>query len=537
MTPAIFFSRLILYMMYAIIVNVVAVLFYLLSSAVPTLAQTPPKGLESCFAYYNYGKVKVHLSSEKPSYNSSEKVHIKGSIVNENTFPLIDVILYAQVRRINRQSALENGHYIVDRVTLLEHINLMAGETKGLDMSVPVKSSYPQGDYEIQYYIFSKEGFHYAGRAFLEEDNAGTTRFSIVSGPKPDFYFDIDNLKVDGQVRNIRGVTDEFRRGTVMFDIAMVDTRTNKTPLNALVKFYVFEDDLEDRMLSQKRVTIESTDQPFHLEFTPPEQGAYIMLMQVDSPVQSVIKYRFASTSDQAADLRMNDVGVSDFPATRNSRAWVCFHSPMAQFAPLTEVKLSVLSANQKVIEQVSLTESFSPEVQAISVPLSKLADGSDFFVEAQFKNPSDISRTKSVRIHYNCDTFSDSLRDFTVAQGTADPFTLLIKGTNICNKEVKEGKINNIKITQNGKIIKEETNINKLPYTFSLQDLDKGTYLAQVKIGDKSKETNITLLTSGSPQTSAVNKPSTRYLVLIVFGLLIAAAITFSIAQKKKSS
>ena len=370
-----------------------------LGTYLPVSAQSPAKGLESCFNYYNYGKVKVNLSPEVPSYEAGEKINLKGSIVNKNTFPLVDLILYAQVRRINSKSHIKNAHFLIDRVKIADKINLLAGQNKGLDITLPLKLQYPKGDYEIQYFVFNKYGFHYDGRPFLEEDNAGVTRFSIAGGQEADFYFDVDNLTVDGQVRDIKGITYENKKGTIAFDVSMVDNRAVKSPITATIKFYNFEDSLEDRLVNQRKITIDDTSKPIHIDFNAPEQGAYVMLLQVENPVYSIIKFRFAATLDQSAELRMNDLGVSDFPAKRSGRAWVCFHSPMVEPAPRTEVKLSLLSANKKVLDQVSMTDSFSPEVQAISLPLDKLADGNDFYIEATFTHPSDISKTKSVRL------------------------------------------------------------------------------------------------------------------------------------------
>src|SRR3989338_5206067 len=56
---------------------------------------------ESCFVYYDYGQVKVYLSSDKSSYNPGDKAQIAGTINNLNSFPLRDVTLYAQVKRVN----------------------------------------------------------------------------------------------------------------------------------------------------------------------------------------------------------------------------------------------------------------------------------------------------------------------------------------------------------------------------------------------------------------------------------------------------
>ena len=68
--------------------------FFFLSQ--PVSAQNTVPSLESCFQYYDYGNIRAQLSPEKSSYSPGEPVKIWGSIVNNNTFPVVDTVCHSQ---------------------------------------------------------------------------------------------------------------------------------------------------------------------------------------------------------------------------------------------------------------------------------------------------------------------------------------------------------------------------------------------------------------------------------------------------------
>lgn len=96
-------------------------------------------GLESCFQYYDYGKVGVNLATEKSQYKKGETVKIIGTVVNQNTFPLMDVIIYAQLRRMNLSGDVVNeGHYLLERKEITPAMNLLPDETRFITASFPI---------------------------------------------------------------------------------------------------------------------------------------------------------------------------------------------------------------------------------------------------------------------------------------------------------------------------------------------------------------------------------------------------------------
>ncbi|CAN5217507.1 hypothetical protein BH09PAT2_BH09PAT2_05910 [soil metagenome] len=477
--------------------------------------------LESCFKYYDYGKVRVDLASDQGLYDNAKEIKLSGSIANENTFPLNDVMLYAHVKRINKTTFEKNGHFLIDRIPLLKHINLLPSETKHVTIDLPINPNYPRGDYQIQYFVLSENGFHYGGRAFLEEDNIGTTNFSLNTGPTTGLVFDIDNLQINGSREKIRDFIKEYPEGPTGIDVNVIDSRQSKEPVPIVVKFYSFEDTEEKNLVKELRMTLANTDDPLHVDFTPSSQGAYVAVFEIDTPVRTLMKYRFAYGAGTAANLRMNDLGVSDFPATKKSRAWVCFHSPSSILSPNTKITLSYMSDDKKIIDQTSYTASLPPDVQAFSIPLSKLTTLKDFWIQAQLQNSSTNTPYQTVELHYNCEQYGNSLKDIKVNYVAKNPPTLVIQGTNACGEDVKTGTINLVRIKRLNILKKEETNITSMPYKITLERYQPGIYTAEVFIGNTPKKTTFTI--SDFKTKTQTESKKIYYIALFIVTALIS--------------
>lgn len=497
-------------------------------------AQSSDIKIENCFKYYDYGKAQVHLSAEKIQYKPKEKINLEGQLVNNNTFPLMNVTLLAQIRRKNTTSYSTNGHFFVDQIVLQKDINLPALTVKNVKMTLPVLSSYPTGSYQIQYYLLSKYGFHYGGRSFLEEDHAGTTNFEIINANKDIVYFDIDDVRVNDTVRPLRGLIDEFPKGVLRFNLNIVDTRQTPTSLPVQIKVYSFEEALEDRLVTQTTTTTENGRIQFN--FNPPKEGAYVLLAQIDSPSKTILKYRFAATESIASDLQMNDVGVSSFPATNNSRAWVCFHSPSNAVSPLTTVILNVYSNNQRLVDSAKITKSFDSSVQAISVPLSKLSSPNDFWVEALFIDPNTSDRSRSVKIHYSCDVFSKDLKSMNLTFDRSASPALVINGTNVCGDKLKDVYINSLKVTQNNNVVVEKTNFTQSGEKFSLAQLNSGNYLAEITAGNINRKLPFSIISNKTARSSPTSENTWfTYISYALSGLIIVSIIVYLLYRNKK--
>lgn len=537
--------------LFLILINLINVNF--------ALAQNNIEDIETCFKYYDYAKVKVNLNPDKSKYSPNRIVNLSGTIVNSNTFPITDVVLYAHIKRVNQdtQSFLNNGNYLIDRITLKKDINLMPNETKHIKTQILVKKNYPNGSYIVQYYIFSKQGFHYSGRPFLEEDTAGNSFFSIINSQDPDIYFDLANFKVNGKAQNIIEFSNSSNETSYNFEVPIIDKRANKTDLDVKITFFYFEDAFDDLIQKTENIKIKANNPILKtkLSLTSTVSGAYVLLAEINSPVKSVLKYRFIKNGSIASYLRMNDLGITDFPALKTSRAYVCFHSPANSNAPNTKIELITYDKNKKKIQDKSVEDSFPPEVWAISLPLSNIPTKNDFYIKAIFT--SSRGRREIIK-HYHNGLFADSLKDIIISYSKNRPNILTIKLINTSGNEIKNGGyIESLRILDSkDKVVQEKYALTTKDLPLNLTSLSAGKYTVKVLSGKIQKEKKFTIsqdikeipkevdddkdtikdtTETDQKQKDKSKKSSEITMLIIVIIVLTIVTVSFIIYQKKK--
>lgn len=507
----------------------------------PIYAQTDlsagPDNLESCFRYYDYGSVRANLATEKTTYLPGETVKLQGTVVNENTFPLVDVVLYAHLKRVNAETFAENGHFLTARLTLVEDLSFLPGETKGIQAEFPLRSTYPNGAYQLQYFIFSKHGFHYGGRPFLEEDTAGYTSFTVTGGSEPLVYFDIDNLRVAGSSHAIREEIVEYDSGTISFEIGIVDKRSPKGEIPVKIAWYSFEETFPENLVRVEETTIDPAENVLKTSFSSPEAGAYVLLLETQQSQSSQFKYRFAIKGSKASKVRINDLGVTSFPVSSQDRAWVCFHSPTPNEAPETKITLAVLNNAQEVVDETTISGSFGPTVQAVSLPLTKLTSPTAFWLRTQVSPAGDLTRAETVEVYYGCEKFSTSFVSLD-ASYDVEKSGLLLKALDACGGSVSDGGyLEKIQITQDDQVQKELYNLFSIPERLDLAELSPGTYQAEVKSGEIQKTLSFTVPQKVSEAKGVgFAKPVVVLITALAFSLLLIGGSLGYLYWKRRS-
>ena len=486
--------------------------------------------LEECLNYYQFGEVKVNLNTKNTSYGPDEKIELFGTVVNKNTFPLLNITIYAHLKRINEDTYLENGHFLVHRLTLAQDLNFLPQEAKPLSAAFEVKNNYPAGKYQLQYFVFSKEGFYYSGRPFLEEDFAGVTNFEIKNTMTPEVFFDLNSLTLNGAPQKIRDYIPIFSKDeNPLIEVTLKDLRSQKSDVLIIYKWYRWDDSFEENLIKTGRLYLFANQNPvFQTVFDLPEPGAYMLLLEINNPARSLFKFRIAQRGEKANRLRMNDLGITNYPIDpQKDRAFVCFHSPSEENSPQTKLTLSLLNSEGQVLEQKSVQDSFSGEVTAISIPLSKLSDPLNFSIEAEFTDTANPSLSQKLRYDYNCHLFDQSLTSLSTDYQDGK---INLRSTNLCGDQLGGAYAEKLIIYQDGEIQKEEYNLASIPSNVDTSDLPPGDYRLLVKSGEIEKEMEF--------KVGEVEKPEVKkqYWWLIIFGaLFLICLISFVVIIRKR--
>lgn len=506
----------------------------------PTTAIAQKVEIEQCQKYYQFGEVKVNLNTKKPTYSPGENIELLGTVVNENSFPLLNITILAQLKRINEETLLGNGHFLIDRLVLARDLNFLPKETKTLSAVFEVKNNYPQGKYQLQYSVFSKEGFYYSGRPFLEEDFAGVTNFQITNSQASLVFFDVGSLSLAGVSQRIRDYIPVFDPGeNPLIEVKLQDTRSEKSDLLGMYKWYRWDDSFEENLVKTGRIHF-FANQPsiFKTVFDLTEPGAYVLYLELNDPTRSAFKFRIARRGEKALNLRMNDLGITNYPADpAKDHAFVCFHSPAEENAPLTKVSLSLFDAQDQVLETKSVEDSFTGEVMAISIPLTKLSDPLNFAIEGDFQDLENPALSRKVRLVFSPDLFGKSPVDLNVSynpKAVGGP-KLSLGAVNVVGEVIPDAPLERLVIYQNGQIKDEQYNLAAIPAEYDLSNFPSGDYKLLVKSGSIQKEMEFSVGEIKEPK-SPEPVAKKRYWWLIILGaLFFVSLISFVIIKKRR--
>ena len=483
--------------------------------------------LESCFKYYDYGKVKVDLSSDKANYKRGENAEVIGTVRNLNSFPVRNAILYAQLKRINQNEDFsQNGHYLTDRITFIKNFNLSPSEDKQIKLNLAISEGYPGGDYQLQYFVFSDAGFNYAGRNFLEEDNAGTTNFSIDNPERSLIYFDPNSIHVNGERHSIRETLSilPMQETSISVDLAGANDADEYK-----AEYYIFDfDDALPGNLVERGEQVLSSDNNFRLNvsFNPVASGAYVFQAITRKPVKTMIKYRFVIQGDDPVYLRMNDLGITNYPPSVEDRAFMCFHAAGDSESAEYNVRLSVLNNEDKIVEQKSVSGKFDANVWAISVPFVNLADPGRFKIRGEIVSDALPAKDRFVEITYTCSDFGDSVKDLNLVFNRRGQNTITVEGRNGCGEVGRVGgTVDSVRVLRNGILIKEDYNSELSNGTYNLGDLPEGEYSVEVKRADQVKVLSI----------AVPNKRKAYFYKILPVLILTVSGIFIFITRRRK--
>lgn len=128
---------------------------------------TPPENTVSCFDYFTFGSVQVDLSPTVGSTVSGAPLMFSGTLINENTYPVVEGAVYVKMFRMATDGSVpNNGYDIVDQFVVAENITLAAEENKPFSFVWNVPAYLTSGDYQAAFYYTSAHKFNVSGHLF-----------------------------------------------------------------------------------------------------------------------------------------------------------------------------------------------------------------------------------------------------------------------------------------------------------------------------------------------------------------------------------
>jgi hypothetical protein len=332
-----------------------------------------------CFDYYHFQSVVFSLKTDKASYQPGETVHFKGTIENNNTYPVFDGLIFVRIAREGTQPTVL-GNDIVDERVLVQKVVLPAGGKVNQSLSYTLPANLTGGKYSASFFFSVGGSFNLAGLPFTNEV-VGTNVGFTVDGPQGvATRFDRSATKINEQTYKHIGNWPVFDEGK---QVVISNTLVNESNLSQTVTvqydWYRWDGLRESDRLAQSTDTfILKPKEKKVISYRTPsltEPVYYLRTTAVSGVTKSIVNVRLATNTSR---LRISYAGVDVFPVNKNQEGtvFVCFHNTSSTSTQgLINIKAY---SDEKLVAEVATSTTVSGAIEVITKkiigPFSNLA-------------------------------------------------------------------------------------------------------------------------------------------------------------------
>lgn len=380
------------------------------------------EGLQSCFDFYRFGSVAVTATSKSSVAAQGATMPLTISVVNENSYPVDDVSVYAKIFYRSTKEKDSFGPDVVDAVILKDHLTLKAGEKIEFPYTWKVPAGLEPGEYQVATYVASHDRFNLAGLTFTNDVVGNLFGFTVVGEAKGSVRFDNTQTLINGVNFHAAAFPPKADVKSEGVPVSAVVRNTTGASYAGTISWKAYSwDGINERNLlaqSSEKITV-----PAHGSTTVTYLVAdsvhtvYYVVAELDAgagTAKSILPMRYVLTDEGSAVLpRIAFVGTTEFPSKKGeTKAFVCLHSTGTTNASNVEVTLTAtpIGLIQKILHFGGIgTATYSGvapgRVAALAVPLTASLDA--FKVTAKIsQNGALIDEVTST---FSCSELQDS--------------------------------------------------------------------------------------------------------------------------------
>lgn len=306
-----------------------------------------------CFDYYKLQSVGVSFGANKTTYRPGDGVNLKGQVVNNNDYPIINGNILIRIGR--RPEFSGSGNELITEFYYPEIISLSAHATKTLEWVWTVPSGLVSGEYEIQYFFLLGDQLQISGLPFTNEVIGGNTTFSVESTSPTQIYFLRDLSKVNGEKYTHVGEWP-YMQGSTTVSQTLYNPTNKDVVVSVLIKTFAWSGPSEKNLRDQQiqTVTVPALSNALiEYKLEDKNDSIYYVTMQTqvnDAP--SFIASRILTNKSKPrfnfASLRTVDVSSGEIIS--------CFHN-MAEGTTTADLSLSLFDKNGNELGKYNYTD------------------------------------------------------------------------------------------------------------------------------------------------------------------------------------
>ena len=378
-------------------------------------AEGPGDALVSCFDYYRFGSTPIVMSSELSTVAQGSAIGFKGTVTNENAYPLTDVDIYAKVYHRENPGVKDSfGPDVVDFFPIEERISLKAGEVRPFTLVWNVPQDADLGEYQVATFVVSHDRFNLLGLTFTVDIIGGGAKFQVVGADIGNAKIDIHQTTVGQEVLHGAAFSPRVEAsedGALPVRLRVVNTAATRAEGKLVWKLYEWDTMREERLLDtiEDPVSIESGQfQTYRYDVSDSSYSVYNVLVEYvpNDPTKQKSFQSIRFVNYDANTARLNFVGATGYPAKEGDTAFACVHS--GGIAPVENAKVELEARSTSILDfligrgtlaKKSYEGTVLGSIQALAAPLSHGADS----VVVEAKLYQDGKLADKVENRYDC--------------------------------------------------------------------------------------------------------------------------------------
>jgi len=368
----------------------------------------------NCFDHYHFGSVSFEwLHADKHRYNPGDTVNFETTIKNNNSYPLVEGGVFAQVYWLNKESGDTQGDNLIKEFWVMNELSLDANQGYPLQFTYRIPKKAPNGYYYVALFYQVKKNFNMSGLPFISNVYGGSAGFTVENGQEnAPFYFDRNTVRLQGANQMLRNFSQSFKQGeTINYAVALKNPNSEKT--SAYVEYRLFkwdqteEENLMPEYTKKEFLEIEpnsSTDATISLDGLKP--GAYLLQLYSEANAwYSIINLRFSVEGEQG---RFVFSGIDKFPlkAGDDFNLFSCFSNSTDWFTNFNgRVEVELTLPDGTVIGKTSYEGEITPKIMAVKKDLSADKEIDHAFLTSKIYG-SDGALDQEITIEYDFRSF-----------------------------------------------------------------------------------------------------------------------------------
>jgi hypothetical protein len=374
-----------------------------------------PKGLVSCFDYYQFGSVQAHISPSVVEVVSGTPILFAGELTNDNPYPVVDGALYVKIFRTRDNGGVKNanGPHVVDQFFVEKDIALPANGSKPIEFEWEVPSHALSSEYQVATFFITSDKFNLLGLSFTDDVTGNTESFQVSGERSTGVYFNKDTVSINDRPYYFAAYPPRFEEEELITVVTEIVNETDEEVMIPITwKLHYWDAQHEDNLIEERQEEVSvPANGSTELEYTIEDTDNAVYLLEGTSTwkdAKSIVNVRLGRSGNDRA--RINFPSVTAFPLVEDEEVelFSCFHNAgFESQLPDGRLELQLVDTDGHVIHEYIYNGAITSAMMGVADTFTPARTYDAFRLEANLYQNDQL--VDNVIVEYNCEDIDPS--------------------------------------------------------------------------------------------------------------------------------